>query len=116
MKLVSPEKMNSTASDDQVFMEMSNLGMHPKDCFTRRLITQSVYEKDVGTLSVVVWTDREGCFHFCCASSSIYMAEDRVSRFLDEFSNQLFEFGTILPVCFNPPFSNLFCHKVNHGD
>ena len=95
MKLVSPDKINGTAASDQVFMEMSNLGLHPKDCFTRRLITQSVYEQDVGTLSVVVWTDREGCFHFCCASSSAYMDENRVERFLREFSNQLFEFGVV---------------------
>lgn len=39
-------------------MEISNLGLHPKDCFTRRLITQKVYaEGGSKSVTLVVWMD-----------------------------------------------------------
>ena len=76
-------------------MELSNLGVHPKDCFTRRLITQTMYCGDVDTISVVVWMDVDGRFHLCGATSSLCMTRERMTQLMDEFVHEIFELGVV---------------------
>ena len=95
MMLVDPSCIHGSASKDQLFMEMSNLGVHPKDCFIRRLITQTMYQGDVDTISVVVWMDVEGCFHLCGAASSLCMTRERMTRLMDEFVHEIVDLGVV---------------------
>ena len=84
------------ADKDEIEMEISNLGMHPKECFTRRLITQAIYnESPIQTISVVVWTDLEGRFHFCGAATSSYMSEERFGKVMDALVHEVFEIGVV---------------------
>ena len=83
-------------NDEEIAMEISNLGLHPKDCFTRRLITQKVYAKE-GSKSVtfVVWMDLESRFHFCVSCVGSFMSEERVQRIMDSMEHELFELGVV---------------------
>ena len=95
MMLVDPSCILSTNSKDELFLELSNLGAHPADCFTRRLITQTMYCGDVDTMSVVVWMDVDGCFHLCGATSSMCMTRERMTHLMDEFVHEIFELGVV---------------------
>ena len=82
--------------EDCVEMELSNLGIHPTDCFTRQLITQVIYNKTKNaTISVVSWMDIEGQMHFCIASCDSYVNRDRLQAFGDELVHQIFEMSVI---------------------
>ena len=77
-------------------MEISNLGLHPKDCFTRRLITQKVYaEGGSKSVTLVVWMDLESRFHFCVSCVGSFMSEERVQRLLDSMEHEIFELGVV---------------------
>lgn len=80
----------------EVEMEISNLGAHPKDCFTRRLITQIIYDNQgISTISIVVWTDCERRIHLCGASDEAYVSKDRLEKIMDGFVQQVHEFGVV---------------------
>lgn len=80
----------------RVEMEMSNLGMHPQDCFTRCLITQIIYEnRGVSTMSVVVWTDRARQIHLCGACDEWFLSRERFEQIMDGFVHELTEFGVV---------------------
>ena len=96
---LDPSRAHPAIKENQLVLEISNLGMHPKDCFPRQLVSQIAYTGQPNTITVVVWTDLEGCFHLCCSAFSGYVDEDRLDRFLDEFAHQLFECGVVLLVC-----------------
>ena len=82
--------------EDCVELELSNLGIHPTDCFTRQLITQVIYNKTKNaTISVVSWMDIEGQMHFCIASCDSYVNRDRLQAFGDELVHQIFEMSVI---------------------
>ena len=82
--------------EDCVELELSNLGIHPTDCFTRQLITQVIYNKTKNaTISVVSWMDIEGQMHFCIASCDSYVNRDRLQAFGDELVHQVFEMSVI---------------------
>ena len=82
--------------EEEIAIEISNLGLHPKDCFTRRLITQKVYA-DGGSKSVtlVVWMDLESRFHLCVSCVGSFMSEERVQRLLDSMEHEIFELGVV---------------------
>ena len=82
--------------EDCVELELSNLGIHPTDCFTRQLITQVIYNKTKNAIiSVVSWMDIEGQMHFCIASCDSYVNRDRLQAFGDELVHQVFEMSVI---------------------
>lgn len=84
------------AETPRVEMEISNLGLHPQNCFTRCLITQMIYaNQGVATTSVVVWTDCERRIHLCGACDEVFMKKDRFERFLDGFVRELDDFGKV---------------------
>lgn len=81
---------------DCVELEVSNLGVHPSSCFTRRLISQVIYNKcESASISVVVWLDVEGCMHFCLASVDRFVSMDRLEAFADELVHQIAELAVV---------------------
>ena len=105
---LDPSRAHPTLKENQLFLEVSNLGMHPKDCFPRQLVSQIAYTGHPNAITVVVWTDLEGCFHLCCSAFSGCIDEVRMDKFLDEFAHQLFDCGVVLPVCSTRHFTFLF--------
>ena len=105
---LDPSRAHPTLKENQLFLEVSNLGMHPKDCFPRQLVSQIAYTGHPNAITVVVWTDLEGCFHLCCSAFSGCIDEVRMDKFLDEFAHQLFDCGAVLPVCSTRHFTFLF--------
>lgn len=92
----------SASKEQRVEMEMSNLGLHPSNCFTRCLITQIIYEnRGVSTMSVVVWMDTEKRLHLCGACDESFLSEDRFKRIMDGFVGQVHEFGAVYLVSSN---------------
>lgn len=104
---LDPSRAHPSIKKNQLVLEMSNLGIHPKDCFPRRLVSQVAYDGRPNTITVVVWTDLTGCFHLCCSAFSGYVEEDRLDRFMDEFAHQLFDCGVVSHVCSTRHFTFL---------
>ena len=89
-------KASVPVPEDCVELELSNLGLHPTNCFTRQLITQVIYNKtESASISVVSWMDIEGQMHFCITSCEKYFNRARLPVFGDELVHQVFEMSVI---------------------
>ena len=78
--------------------EISNLGLHPKECFTRSLITQIIYDNEdlaVQTISLVVWTDLDKQIHLCGACDGKFMTKGRFDEIMDGIVREIVEFGVV---------------------
>lgn len=92
-------KVSPSIPEDCVELEVSNLGVHPANIFTRRLISQVIYNKcESASISVVVWLDQEGCMHFCLASVDRFVSMSRLESFADELVHQIAELAVVYPV------------------
>ena len=92
-------KVKPSVPEDCVELEVSNLGVHPSNCFTRRLISQVIYNKcEYASISVVVWLDQEGCMHFCFASVDRFVSMNRLEAFADELVRQIAELAVVSSV------------------
>ena len=89
-------EMKEEKGEKEMELEISNLGIHPEDCFTRSLITQVMYSNHGNnTLSIVVWTDCNKRIHLCGASDECCMKQERLEKILDSFVHEVFECGVI---------------------
>ena len=99
-------KVSPSVPEDCVELEVSNLGVHPSNIFTRRLISQVIYNKcESASISVVVWLDQEGCMHFCLASVDRFVSMSRLESFADELVHQIAELAVVYCVCLNKQFT-----------